>query len=190
MYDQLTNYILSKINVTDAQLSVILSHFKSLKTVRNQLLLAEGEVAKNIFFVSSGCVRVYFIDENGQEATRYFAFENNFVSGLMSFIPQQPSHEFIQVVLPAQLLTISRNDFYYLLDTIPAWEKFYRHYLENAYVVNTGRLMSFITLSAGDRYRQLLNENPHIVQRLPNKLVASYLNISQETLSRLKSKRS
>lgn len=189
MYEQLTTYILSKVNVTDAQLSVILSHFKPLKTVRNQLLLAEGEVAKNIFFVGSGCVRVYFLDENGQEATRYLAFENNFVSGLMSFIGQQPSHEFIQAVLPGQLLAISRNDFYYLLDTIPGWEKFYRHYLENAYVVNTGRLMSFITQSAGERYQQLLHKNPHIVQRLPNKLVASYLNISQETLSRLKSKR-
>ncbi|MBS0031912.1 Crp/Fnr family transcriptional regulator [Chitinophaga sp. 22321] len=189
MYDQLTTFILSKINVTDAQLSAILSHFKSLKTTRHQLLLTEGELSKNIFFVSSGCVRVYFIDENGQEATRYLAFENNFVSGLMSFISQRPSHEFIQAVMPSQLLAISRNDFYYLLDTIPAWEKFYRHYLENAYVVNTSRLMSFITQTAGERYRQLLLEAPHIVQRLPNKLVASYLNISQETLSRLKSKR-
>ncbi|MBO9730922.1 MAG: Crp/Fnr family transcriptional regulator [Chitinophaga sp.] len=189
MYEQLTDYILRRINVTDAQLSIILSHFKLQKTVRNQALLSEGEVAKNIFFVNSGCVRVYFIDENGQEATRYLAFENNCVCGLMSFISGKPSHEFIQAVLPGQLLAISRNDFYYLLDTIPAWEKFYRHYLENAYVINTGRLMSFITQSAGERYRQLLNENAHVVQRLPNKLVASYLNISQETLSRLKSKR-
>ncbi|MEI3801250.1 MULTISPECIES: Crp/Fnr family transcriptional regulator [unclassified Chitinophaga] len=189
MYEQLSAFILSKISVTDAQLGVILSHFKPLQAGRNQLLLTEGEVARNIFFVAGGCIRIYFIDENGQEATRYLAFENNFACGLMSFIAQQTSHEFIQAVLPSQLLSISRNDFYYLLDIIPSWEKFYRSYLENAYVINTGRLMSFITQSAGERYRRLLDESPHIVQRLPNKLVASYLNISQETLSRLKSKR-
>jgi FixJ family two-component response regulator len=74
------------------------------------------------------------------------------------------------------------------LEIIPEWEKFYRSYLENAYVTNTNRLMSFITMDATERYRQLLSQSPIIVKRLPNKMVASYLNISQETLSRLKSK--
>jgi FixJ family two-component response regulator len=75
-----------------------------------------------------------------------------------------------------------------LLKIIPQWEKLYRHYLEYAYVTNTNRLMSFITLDATERYRQLLAQNPNVVMRMPNKMVASYLNISQETLSRLKSK--
>jgi CRP-like cAMP-binding protein len=91
-------------------------------------------------------------------------------------------------VEPSQLLYISHVDFLNLLALVPQWGKFYQHYLEWGYVNNTNRLMSFLTLSAHERYRKLLNENPVIVQRLPNKLVASYLNISQETLSRLKAK--
>ncbi|WP_315814420.1 hypothetical protein [Paraflavitalea speifideaquila] len=76
-----------------------------------------------------------------------------------------------------------------MLKIIPGWEKLYRSYLEMAYVNNTNRLMSFITLDATERYRQLPDENPVVVQRLSNKMTASYLNVSQETLSRLKSKR-
>lgn len=89
---------------------------------------------------------------------------------------------------PTVLLYISHKDFYYLLEVVSAWEKFYRHYLENAYVNNTNRLMSFLTLDETKRYKQFLDITPKIVQRLPNKIVATYLNISQETLSRLKSK--
>ena len=89
----------------------------------------------------------------------------------------------------ADIITLhTHKDFYHLLEIIPSWEKFYRHYLEYAYVNNTNRLMSFLTQDATERYRQLLEINPKIVQRLPNKIVATYLNMSQETLSRLKSK--
>jgi len=96
--------------------------------------------------------------------------------------------EYTQALEPTTLLYITRDEFYMLLDSIPNWEKFYRQYLEGAYVTNTNRLMSFITQDAAERYRQLLQEDPEIVRRLPNRIVASYLNISPETLSRLKSK--
>lgn len=186
--EQLATYILQRISVTDAQLQLILSHFRLLRPAKQQVLLGEGEVSRSFFFVGKGCLRIYFLEEDGQEATRYLAFENNFASALVSLISQEPSREFIEAVEPSEVLAISRNDFYYLLDQVPAWEKFYRHYLEHAYVNNTRRLMSFITMDAAQRYRLLLEESPEVVQRLPNKLVATYLNISQETLSRLKSK--
>ncbi|MBO9637343.1 MAG: Crp/Fnr family transcriptional regulator, partial [Siphonobacter aquaeclarae] len=88
----------------------------------------------------------------------------------------------------SELLAISGYDFQRLLAEIPSWEFFYRQYLELAYVTNTNRLMSFITLDAAARYRLLLQEKPEIVRRLPNQVVASYLRISPETLSRLKSR--
>lgn len=71
---------------------------------------------------------------------------------------------------------------------VPKWKDFYSIYLEKAYVNNSKRLMSFTTLNASERYNQLFKINPNIVKRLPNKIVASYINISQETLSRIKSK--
>lgn len=189
MQEELVRYIKEIITVTDEELEKILSYFEPLDVEKNELLVIRGQTSQRTFFVGKGCLRIFFITEDGQEATRYIAFENNFATALCSFISNEPSLEFIQALEPTTLLYISHKDFYHLLETIPAWEKFYRHYLENAYVNNTNRLMSFLTLDATERYKLLLDTHPKIVQRLPNKVVATYLNISQETLSRLKSKR-
>ncbi|MFC7346018.1 Crp/Fnr family transcriptional regulator [Chryseobacterium zhengzhouense] len=188
MQEQLINYIKDVITVTEDELNKIISHFKPLEVEKNELLLIHGQTSQRTFFVGNGCLRIFFITEDGQEATRYLAFENNFATALCSFISKQPSFEFIQALEPTSLLYITHKDFYHLLEIIPSWEKFYLHYLEYAYVNNTNRLMSFLTQDATERYRQLLEINPKIVQRLPNKIVATYLNMSQETLSRLKSK--
>lgn len=188
MYEQLAIYIRQRIAVTDDELKTILSYFIPLKSVKNEFLVSQGQASQRMFFVGKGCLRIFFINGEGQEATRYLAFENNFATAMVSFITDEPSLEFIQAVDPTESLYISQKDFRYLLNVIPTWEKFYRSYLENAYVNNTNRLMSFITMSATERYCHLLDQNPMVVQRLSNKIVASYLNISQETLSRLKSK--
>lgn len=188
MYSQLADYISKEIAVTDTELTTILSFFKPLKPKKNELLVTNGQTSQRMFFVGQGCLRIFFINEDGQDATRYLAFENNFATALVSFITNKPSLEYIQALEQTELLYITQQDFYALLEEIPVWEKFYRHYLEMAYVNNTNRLMSFITMDAGERYRELLAINPKLVNRLSNKMVASYLNISQETLSRLKSK--
>ncbi len=189
MYPQLADYIRREITVTDTELETILSFFKPLKPKKNELLITHGQTSQRMFFVGQGCLRIFFINEEGQDSTRYLAFENNFATALVSFITDKPSLEYIQALEHTELLYITQQDFYTLLEQIPVWEKFYRHYLEMAYVNNTNRLMSFITMDAGERYRELLALNPKLVNRLSNKMVASYLNISQETLSRLKSKR-
>lgn len=188
MHEQLAHYINDTIHVSEAELNTILSYFKPLMAEKNELLLAHGQTSQRTFFVGKGCLRIFFINEEGQEATRYIAFEDQFATALVSFITGRSSDEFIQAVEPSELLYITHDDFYHLLNLVPSWEKFYRRYLEMAYVNNTKRLMSFLTQDATKKYQQLLDENPMIVRRLSNKMIASYLNISQETLSRLKSK--
>lgn len=189
MKEQLATYIHSKIRVSDAQLAKILDCFHPYVTAKNEVLMQKGQVCQRILFVRKGCLRIYFNQEDGQESTRLLAFENNFATALVSFITQEPSLEFTQAVGVAEVFYISYGDFHRLLEEVPAWEKFYRHYLEIAYVNNTHRLMSFITMDAAERYNQLLKQSPEVVQRLPSHLVASYLRMSQETLSRLKSKK-
>ncbi|WP_160137810.1 Crp/Fnr family transcriptional regulator [Chryseobacterium sp. c4a] len=188
MEEQLVSYIKNKISVTEQEMDTILSYFKPIQLKKNELLLMNGQSSQRTFFVVNGCLRIFFINEEGQDSTRYFAFENQFATALVSFITAEPSEEFIQAVEETQVYYITHKDFYHLLEIIPQWEKFYRIYLEIAYVTNTKRLMSFLVQDALEKYRQLLAENPIIVRRLSNKMVASYLNISQETLSRLKSR--
>lgn len=189
MHSQLASYINREIMVSAKELEIILNSFVKVSVHKNEVLLTEGEVNSKIIFVCKGCLRIYFNQEDGQEATRYLAFENQFATALVSFISRQPSLEYIQAVEPSELLCITYEKFTRLLELVPSWERFYRQYLEKAYVTNTNRLMSFTTMDASTRYRELLLQNAQVVERLPNRLVASYLNISQETLSRIKSKK-
>lgn len=189
MYDQLTKFIKEKIAISEEDIEKIVPYFKPMSAKKNDFLVSQGEFGQQLFFVKKGCIRIFFINEEGQESTRFLAFENHFASALVSFITEDSSMEYVQALEDSEILYINRQDFFALLEAQPIWEKFYRHYLEFAYVTNTNRLMSFITMDARTRYENLLKERPIVVKRLPNKVVASFLNISQETLSRLKSKK-
>jgi CRP-like cAMP-binding protein len=188
MYQQLGKFITDRIAIDDEHLQVIFSHFKPLSLKKNEMINILGTPARRMYFVNKGCLRVYFVKADGGEVTRRFAFENTFSTSLTSFITGEPLTEITKAIETTELLYISRDDFYGLLNDIPAWEKFYRNFLEAAYVNNTKRLQSLATQDAAERYKLLLKESPHMVLRLSNKLVANYLNISQEALSRLKSK--
>lgn len=186
--DQLAAYIRKNVDIGDEDLARVLSFFKPFHPQKNELLLSEGQTGQRTYFVGKGCLRIYFINEEGQDATRYIAFENQLATALVSYVTGEPSMEYIQALEPSELLYIAHEDFNHLRQTVPAWETFYCRYLEKAYVNTVSRLFSFTTMDATERYRQLLSKNGEVVRRLPNKIVASYLNISQETLSRLKSK--
>lgn len=188
MHNQFSNYISARIEISDEDLKTVLSFFKPLKVQKNEFLVSPGKINTKIYFIISGCLRIFFLTEDGTEATRLFAFENQFATALVSFVTASESMEFVQAVEQTEVFSINKTDFYQLLEIIPRWEKLYRHYLEYAYVTNTNRLMSFITADAMERYQELLSKNPIVVKRLSNKMIASYLNISPETLSRLKSK--
>jgi len=188
MYGQLAKYVKDRVAIDDEQLQVGLACFKPLTLKKNEVINIIGSPARRMYFVNKGCLRVYFLKPDGGEVTRRFAFENTFSTSLVSFITGEPLTEFTTAIETTELLYITRDDFYRLLDVIPAWEKFYRNFLEFAYVNNTRRLQILATQDATERYKYLLKENPHYVLRLSNKLVANYLNISPEALSRLKSK--
>ncbi|WP_158798921.1 Crp/Fnr family transcriptional regulator [Pedobacter sp. L105] len=184
----LADYINNIIPLNEEQMKLVLTYFKPSFHEKSALLASKGKVGQYMNFVVKGCLRIYFIREDGQEATRHFAFENQFATGLASFITGAPSMEYIQVMENSELLRITRKDFYYLLNIIPAWEKFYRYNLENAYISNLQVFQREITKDAELRYKELLDRDPEVVKRLSNKVVASYLNMSPETLSRMKSK--
>ncbi|WP_035676091.1 Crp/Fnr family transcriptional regulator [Flavobacterium frigidarium] len=188
IHQELALYLHKNIKINEEDLDQILSCFQNIKVRKNEILLEEGKVSQCNYFVKKGCLRIFYINPEGKERTRYIAFENQFATALVSFITKEPAQETIQAVEDSELLKISHQDFRKLMEVVPAWKDFYNLYLEKAYVNNSKRLLSFSTLDAGERYQQLFQINPDIVKRLPNKIVASYINISQETLSRIKSK--
>ena len=188
MTEKLKYYLRINTNIDENQIDKIISCFK-LKTVKkNTILLSEGEICKELYFVHSGCIRTYYITKQGHEKTRYVAFDNSVATSISSFISQRQSFEFVDTLENSELLAISHKDFYQLVADIPQWEKFYRTLLEMAYLYQNKKIENLVTLSAKQRYEKLMTETPIYVQRLSNKILASYLDITQETLSRLKSK--
>lgn len=187
MITVLADLVRSTTMLSDEQLAVALDCFKPVTAKKNELLLAEGTVADKLFFISKGCLRLYYMNEDNSMSTRFMAFENTFLTSIVSFISREPAPEFIQAVETSELLVISYQDFFRLRETIPGWDKMYIYILEYGITVITSKLSSLLTQNAAERYRSLLKNNPELVQRLSNANLAAYLNISPETLSRLKS---
>jgi len=168
---------------------VINSCFKSLTTEKNEILLQKGTVARHMYLVVKGCLRVYLTDEVNNESTRFLIFENQLGTAFPSFILQQPSSASIQSLGVSEVLTLSYEDREKLMQVFPIIETSFRRGIEIDYINAIQRIEGLITLDAKTRYQELLKKSPHIVQKLPSRIVADYLGISQETLSRLKSKR-
>lgn len=188
MYKQLKNYLAKNIELKDDEFDVFCSRFKCKHTKRGEILLEAGSICRNIYFVNNGCLRVYLMDAEGRESTRFLIPEGRFGTAFPSFILQEPSLAYIQAVEASEILFLSYQDFRALPDVLPAWEKIYRVNLERDYIASIKRIESLITMDARERYTQLMESEPGLIQRLPSKIIADYWGISQETLSRLKSK--
>ncbi|MES2690255.1 MAG: Crp/Fnr family transcriptional regulator [Bacteroidota bacterium] len=175
-----------EMSVEDTQ--KIRERFIKISVKKNEVLLKEGEVAGSLYFILKGVVRTYYLTAHGSEKTRYIGFEGSFITGLASFISRKPSFEWVDVLEDTELLVISHADFYALTDEIEQLNKHYRYFIEQAYIHQNHKVESLVTQSARQRYENLLKEKPHFIQRLSNKVLASYLDVTPETLSRLKAK--
>lgn len=189
MHPTLKAFLNGKIELSAPHEQLVSECFKPRLARRNELLVAKGAVARHLYFVVSGCLRVFLTDENGHESTRFLVFEGHFGTAFPSFILRQPSVASIQSVEPSELLTLTYDARQTLYKQVPGWETMDRIGLEHDYIASIQRIESFITMDAKGRYDALLQTNPRLIQRLPAKIVADYLGISQETLSRLKAKK-
>jgi CRP-like cAMP-binding protein len=133
-------------------------------------------------------MRLYSINSEGQEGTRYFAFEGSFGTALPSLINQQPAFEYLQTIEPSELLAINREDFYTLVEETKAFALIYRQILEAAFITAQKRIYGFQGLDGIEKLRWLLAYQPQISTRISNKMVVSYLGMTPSTLSRLKSR--
>lgn len=111
MYQILRNYLTQRIDVSDEQLTVFFGKFKSKTTKRNEILLEAGDICRHMYFVNKGCLRIYLIDEDGRESTRFLAPEGRFGTAFPSFILQEPSKAAIQSIEASEILFITYKDF-------------------------------------------------------------------------------
>jgi len=173
---------------TIEELAIIAPYFEPQMAKRNEMLLSPGEFCKHYYFVLKGGLRLFAINEQGEEGTRYFAFEGSFGTALPSLITQEPAFEYLQAIESTELLAVTSDDFYYLVNHTLAFGSIYRQILEAAFITAQKRIYGFQGLDAMDQLKWVLQYQPNILNRVSNKLVASYLGINPATLSRLKAK--
>jgi CRP-like cAMP-binding protein len=183
----LLSYINQLTPLTKEEEEIILSKFRLRKFLKGQFVVQNGDVCQYENFVVSGCLKTFYIDENGQEHVISFAVENWWTADLGSFITQTPAELNVQCLENSQLAQIHYNELQKLYLEIPKMERFFRLIIQNAFVAAQKRTISNFSLSARERYLQFRQRYPNIEQRVPQYLIASYLGITKEFLSKIRS---
>jgi CRP-like cAMP-binding protein len=169
------NYIGQHVTLTETEQSHFMSKVVVRKYLKGQFLLQSGDVCKYESFVLAGCLKSFYVDQEGQEHVSMFAIENWWTGDLGSFITQTPADLNIQC--------LDLNQLY--LD-IPKLERFFRIIIQRAYVASQKRIIHNMSLPAKERYLQFRQRYPLIEQRVPQYLIASYLGMTKEFLSKIR----
>ncbi len=184
---QLLSYIQSNYTISNAATQTLQQFLNKIVLCKNDFLINEGQVCKHLYFLEKGCVRGFY-NVDGKDITQWFGFENDFVTSFRSFITQTPSAEYIHVVEDAVLWALDKEQLNNLLKNFTEIEKLVRIIYEQYYIRLEERYANAHFKTATELYENLLQNEPHILQRMPLGYIASYLGISQETLSRIRAK--
>ena len=185
MYERLRNFFERSLIVSDEQFEFIKSLFLPIKVRKGEFLLREGEIARNTIFVASGCLRTFTIDDKGKEHILQFSPEN-WWTGDMNFTNNVPSQCFIEALEDSEILVTEFTSIQKLLEYMPAMSAFYQAALQKAVAAKNQRIVSSMSATAEERYIEFLKKYPSLLQRVPQHMIASYLGISPETLSRIR----
>jgi CRP/FNR family transcriptional regulator, anaerobic regulatory protein len=187
MYEQLLQKLNKLTPINPQQQKELCRFVHKLELPKACLILGAGEISNQIYFVVKGVVRSCY-SSYGKEVTRWLCFEGHFASSYFSFAYRNPSEDSIISISDCELLCISYEDLQYLSQQDRVWIDLNRRLLEVYYTNLLERVASFQTQSTTERYNALLQEHPDIEDRVALSHIASYLGMTQETLSRLRTR--
>ncbi|MEM6806780.1 MAG: Crp/Fnr family transcriptional regulator [Bacteroidota bacterium] len=182
--------ILQNINNNYSPLSTacfkeLTEHMKVLQLEKGSILVKEGQFANKSYYMVHGCARAYYVHE-GRDISDWFAFEDEFISAIVSFFTDQPSPHYIEVLQDAILVEISRETINYLSNKYHDFERLIRVVVTKTMLSQRERISSILFHTAEEKYEQMLAIRPDIVHRVPLMHIASYLGMTLETLSRIR----
>jgi CRP-like cAMP-binding protein len=186
MISVLFSHIEEKVALTKQDKEKISTYFVAKKLRKKQYLLQEGDICKNLAFVAKGLLRTYNVDDKGDEHMSVFGWEGWWISDFNSFLSGEKAVFNIDAIESSDLLLISRSDYEALTLAVPVMDRYFRILYQNSLITKERRLMSSITYTAEEKYVKLAESNPQLIKRVPQNLIASYLGIAPETLSRIK----
>jgi len=187
MFELLHKKINETIDITDQDFEHVKTLFIPKKLRKKRFLLQEGDPCVYTCFVERGLLRSFRIDEKGNEHILQFGMQGWWIADLYSFLTGVGSQYNIEALEESELLLITKPSWDTLLNEVPALERYFRILIQNNLIATQNRLMRNMTISAEERYTKLISEFPDISQRVPQHMIASYIGVTRETLSRLRS---
>lgn len=187
MFERLFTSISEKVSLTDEEFEICKTLFQPKKLRKRQFLLQKGDVCKYTVFVEKGILRSYTTDEKGNEHILQFALEGWWMGDLYSFFTNEASLYDMDALEDCELLMITQPSWNLLLDKVPALERYFRILIQNNLIATQRRLMGAMSETAEEKYTKLVESFPGCLQRIPQHMIASYLGITRETLSRTRS---
>ncbi|MBF4491012.1 Crp/Fnr family transcriptional regulator [Flavobacterium sp. JLP] len=180
------DFILQFGDLNQQQLDLISKKATERLLPKDEYFSEAGKIAQEVGFILDGIVRVCYYNNKGEEITKYFIDENNLVVDLESFDNEICSNAYVQAITDCKMLVFSKKDWQELLDTIIPWEAIVNKIISRALRQKVERRSPLVTEDATTRYLMFLKIYPNVVNRIPLSYVASYLGITQSSLSRIR----
>lgn len=185
MQAKLREHIEKIVSLTDDEFAFLLSHFTFKKVKKHQYLIQDGDPVLYSYFVVSGLLKLSHTDSNDKEHIMHFAMEDWWVSDYQAYFTRVKATLSLNCLEDAEVFCLSLDDNEKLLAGLPKMERFFLQKSHFGYIASQQRILSLLTTNAKERYEQFLTQYPSLTQRVNKKLLASYLGVSRETLSRL-----
>ena len=176
------------IALTPEEQVLFLSRTEVRQYKAKSILLSSGEICKHSYFVNSGILRSFNINDNIVEHVLSFACQGWWMSDMYSFISQKPGNLFIEVLEDSEVVVLTKENQELLFQEIPKLERFFRILIENSLVANQQRLMDNLSLTAEERFEKFCTKYPTLIQKVPQKQIASFIGVTPEFFSKMKSR--
>ena len=186
MYERYFQHFNEKVPLTEDEQEFIKNYLTVKKLRKRQYLLQEGDVCKCVAFVEKGALRLYRVNEDGSEHILAFALEGFFITDLYSFLTNETSTYNIDAIEDSELVLITRSASDELRKLSSKYQEFIFQETSEAYIQLGRRITSIISLGLEERYKELTTNYPDIIHRIPQHMIASYMGLTPETLSRVR----
>ncbi|WP_426485426.1 Crp/Fnr family transcriptional regulator [Flavobacterium sp. 2] len=188
MFQKIHDYLSRSARLSKEEVKIFEKNLEFRMVPKKTILLKAGEICNFEAYINKGCIREYFIDRNGQELTLQFAIEDWWVSDITSFEDQVPSDMYIETLEDCELLVLTRQSKENLINEVPHLERMFRLMIQRHLSKLQKRLFKTVSSTAMEQYVEFITRYPTISQRVSQHYIASYLGITPEFLSRLRTK--
>ena len=188
MNANLMKYIKRYVPISASESDIFQSYLKIKSLKKKEFLLEAGQLCKSRYFITKGCIRLYYIDDKGNEQITHFGIENWWITDYESLINAKPSKLYIQAIEDTELLELPQDAFDELCHKVPQTERLFRKIMEKTYIAFQKRMEYIYSLKGEEQFRIFISANPEFTQRVPQYMIASYLGMSPEFVSTIRGK--